>query len=231
MPTVIQFRRGTTSQNNSFTGTLGELTVDTTLNQLRIHDGSTAGGDTIGGSSSAMVLIDTEVASDSASITLTGLDSSTYESYMIVGSQLHPATDTAQPWLRLGDSGGIDSGASDYKWRVISMVSASAAYDSDINLSDAQIVIGTLANSTGVGFASGEGLGFVGFINSGVASSGVYTMMHGQSVEMARDTADLMGVVWWGNRIAILDLTQVQFLFHSGNIVSGRFSIYGVAHA
>ena len=44
MPTVLQFRRGTTAQNNSFTGTAGELSVDTTLNTLRVHDGSTAGG-------------------------------------------------------------------------------------------------------------------------------------------------------------------------------------------
>ena len=44
MPTVLQFRRGTTTQNNSFTGTAGELSVDTTLNTLRVHDGSTAGG-------------------------------------------------------------------------------------------------------------------------------------------------------------------------------------------
>ena len=48
MPTVLQFRRGTTSQNNSFTGSTGEITVDTTTNQLRIHDGSTAGGTTVG---------------------------------------------------------------------------------------------------------------------------------------------------------------------------------------
>ena len=44
MPTVVQFRRGTTTQNNAFTGAEGELTVDTTLDTLRVHDGSTAGG-------------------------------------------------------------------------------------------------------------------------------------------------------------------------------------------
>jgi len=44
MPTVLQFRRGSTSQNNSFTGALGEITVDTTVDALRIHDNSTAGG-------------------------------------------------------------------------------------------------------------------------------------------------------------------------------------------
>lgn len=44
MPTTLQFRRGTTSQNNAFTGALGEITVDTTLDAIRIHDNSTAGG-------------------------------------------------------------------------------------------------------------------------------------------------------------------------------------------
>ena len=44
MPTQLQLRRGTTSQNNSFTGAAGELSVDTDLDQIRLHDGSTAGG-------------------------------------------------------------------------------------------------------------------------------------------------------------------------------------------
>lgn len=39
-----QIRRGTTAQNDSFTGAEGELTMDTTLKGLRIHDGSTEGG-------------------------------------------------------------------------------------------------------------------------------------------------------------------------------------------
>ncbi len=44
MPTVLQFRRGTTAQNNSFTGSAGELSIDTNLDTVRVHDGSTAGG-------------------------------------------------------------------------------------------------------------------------------------------------------------------------------------------
>lgn len=46
MPTVVQFRRGTTAQNNAFTGAAGELTVDTQLGTLRVHNG-TAGGNTL----------------------------------------------------------------------------------------------------------------------------------------------------------------------------------------
>jgi hypothetical protein len=44
MATAIQWRRGTTSQHSSFTGLVGEITVDTDLNTVIVHDGSTAGG-------------------------------------------------------------------------------------------------------------------------------------------------------------------------------------------
>ena len=44
MTKTLQLLRGTTAQNDSFTGHAGELTVDTTTNELRLHDGSTAGG-------------------------------------------------------------------------------------------------------------------------------------------------------------------------------------------
>ena len=44
MTTQVQFRRGTTSQHGSFTGAVGEVTVDTDLDTLRVHDGAVAGG-------------------------------------------------------------------------------------------------------------------------------------------------------------------------------------------
>ena len=44
MATAVQFRRGTTTQNNAFTGALGEISVDTTLDTIRVHDASTQGG-------------------------------------------------------------------------------------------------------------------------------------------------------------------------------------------
>jgi len=44
MPTVLQLRRGTTAQNNAFTGSAGELTFNTTTGAIRAHDGTTDGG-------------------------------------------------------------------------------------------------------------------------------------------------------------------------------------------
>jgi cytoskeletal protein CcmA (bactofilin family) len=45
MATAIQRRRGSTAQHANFTGLSGEITVDTDLNTIIVHDGSTAGGE------------------------------------------------------------------------------------------------------------------------------------------------------------------------------------------
>ena len=48
MPTILQLRRGTTAEDAAYTGSVGEITVDTTLDKVILHDGSTAGGTTVG---------------------------------------------------------------------------------------------------------------------------------------------------------------------------------------
>jgi hypothetical protein len=44
MAKLLQIRRGTTSQHSSFTGSEGEITVDTDKDTIVVHDGSTAAG-------------------------------------------------------------------------------------------------------------------------------------------------------------------------------------------
>lgn len=44
MATEVRWRRGTAAQHAAFTGALSEITHDTTMNALRVHDGSTPGG-------------------------------------------------------------------------------------------------------------------------------------------------------------------------------------------
>jgi len=41
---AIQLRRGTSGEHSSFTGLVGEITVNTSNNSIHVHDGSTAGG-------------------------------------------------------------------------------------------------------------------------------------------------------------------------------------------
>lgn len=46
--TQVKRRRGTTAENDAFTGAEGEITVDTEKHELRVHDGQTQGGFVIG---------------------------------------------------------------------------------------------------------------------------------------------------------------------------------------
>ena len=48
MTTAVQWRRGSQNQNDNFLGYEGEITVDTTNWDLRIHDGKTRGGHSLG---------------------------------------------------------------------------------------------------------------------------------------------------------------------------------------
>ena len=59
MASQLQLRGGTTAEHGSFTGAIRELTVDTTLKALRLHDGVTAGGTVIAGLSDVQALITT----------------------------------------------------------------------------------------------------------------------------------------------------------------------------
>ncbi len=44
MSRQVQFRRGSAVEHNTFVGAEGEITVDTTNNTLRVHDGINPGG-------------------------------------------------------------------------------------------------------------------------------------------------------------------------------------------
>jgi hypothetical protein len=59
MSKAVQRRRGTTAEHTTFTGALGELTVDTTKDTIVVHDGAVAGGYPLlreDGSNSALAL-------------------------------------------------------------------------------------------------------------------------------------------------------------------------------
>jgi hypothetical protein len=74
MASEVQWRRGTAAENDAFTGAAGEITVDTTNDCLRLHDGSTAGG-TIIPNSSAGHTQNTDTGTDSTTFQLdTGND-------------------------------------------------------------------------------------------------------------------------------------------------------------
>ena len=72
-------------------------------------------------------IIGTAVASNSASLTVTGLDS-TYDTYAISLQDLLPANDGRSAKFQVGDSSGIDSGSDDYAYHHSLVNQQSSAY-------------------------------------------------------------------------------------------------------
>ena len=173
----------------------------------------------------AWVLIGSSTASTSASLDQTGLDS-TYDTYAIVLSDIVPTTDSALPAIRFGDSGGFDSGASDYAWHASYGDNTSGSYGGTISSGETFIRLG---NS--VGSAAGEGIGGVFFL-SRPGDGTARPMLHGTFAGIGTSSGT---PVFGGNlvaiRLAVITLDRVQFLFTSGNVGTGRMSVYGLAHA
>jgi len=171
-------------------------------------------------------LIGTQVASASASLTQTGLDS-TYDTYAIALSDIEPATDNAIGWIRVGDSSGVDSGGSDYSQALITNSASDGVSEVlNSNASVAQISLG----KSGVGTtATGEGMGALLFLTC-PGDGTVFPLITGNSLFMSNDTI-LKCATIYGSRDAVITLDRIQFLFASGNIASGRMTVWGIAHA
>jgi len=132
MPTILQLRRGSTAENDAYTGLVGEITVDTTLSTVRLHDGSTAGGSLVGNLQKNIQLgitgdneIDTSSGNltiDSAGGTVTIDDNLNISGTTTVSGHILPDTDVT-----------YDLGSSSFKFRDIYLSGTS------INLGNATI--------------------------------------------------------------------------------------------
>ena len=174
------------------------------------------------GGGGAWNLIGTAVASNSASLTQTGLDS-TYDSYAIAISDLLPATDSAITYMRFGDSGGIDSGAADYNWHVASWNAAAEVRNDN---SDSKIELG---HEDGVDSTAGS-LQAMLFLNTPGDGVG-YHMISGTGVTGAGSGTNRYSHVFGGGYRIDATLDRVQIYFSSGNITSGRMTVWGIAHS
>ena len=113
MAKKLQLRRGTTSQHNSFTGAVGEVTVDTDKDSLVVHDGSTQGGFPIASTTGATFTGDITVNAQK-DVRFADADSSNYvalQAPATVSSNVTwtlPATDgSANQHLKTDGSGAL----------------------------------------------------------------------------------------------------------------------------
>ena len=200
------------------TGNDGQVLTSTGAGSPPAFEDAAGGG--------AWNLIGTVVASNDATLTVTGLNS-TYDTYAIICSDILLADDNDFPRLRVGDSGGIDSSSGDYEYRNISSKTSVTTFQSRQSTSATEI---QLSGEDGVGNATGEGFGMILYLFRPGDATAVPSFSGHCSYTDHNPVSD--GGFLSGHRVAVITLDRVELSAGgSGNITSGRFSVWGIAHA
>lgn len=200
------------------TGAIEEITVGSGLSLA-------AGALTAtGGSAGALVLLETQPASASATLDFTTFISSTYDEYLIEISHLMPATTNTNMYLRMGTGAGPtwDSGTnyaySGFRWA-----------------HNGSAVAGASSGLTYIGLDAAGGvksdavLPFSGsFRLFAPQNTTAYKRINGQS-GYVDNAGSVIGATVSGLYLSATAVTGVRFLFSSGNITSGIIRVYGIA--
>lgn len=184
-----------------------------------------AGG---GGGALDYELIATATASASASIAFTGL-TSTYNTYVLKFTDVVPATDDAELWLRTSTDNGssYDSTAGNYRY-VNLRSSDTGSLATSGSASSTHILLSIGVGTVDLGNAAGE------------SCSGQVVLQNPSSTKNTLITSDVSYIAAFGGsckvtatgvRMSAADVDAVQILMDSGNITSGEFRLYGVKNA
>ena len=169
-------------------------------------------------------VVSTVVASNSASLTITGINN-TYSTYAIGFADMIPAdANSGVVKLRLGTSSGILSGGSDYGYFREKYERGDPGF----------LAITAVSDSIDIKGESGGGVvgeGWAGLLYLHRTTTDMDPWICGQIVGTdSTDNSKGFGSVWGRVRSVVL-IDRVQLFQASGNIESGRMTVWGLAHA
>ena len=191
---------------------LQRLAKGTAAQVLSVNSGATAPEWADAAAGGAWTIIQTTEADDVASVTLTGI-SATYASYCIAVCDVVPASDDKRFYMKTGTSGTIDSGTYDY------YLSGSSGTN---NISYVYLM-------AEMGNAAGEGGSGMIWHNRPTTGNG-RALFHFSGGSRNKDNN--FTYAWGGGQKAVVEtVDRVKFQTSGGNITSGRFTLYGIAHA
>ena len=173
----------------------------------------------------SLTLISSVTASNSASVNFTSGITSTYDTYVVYGEGIVPAEDDREMGMRTSTDGGssFDSSSGNYNWILNEYQTASLAGGDSASDTSGKMC------AAGIGNASGESFNFKAYIHA-PSNASLQTLIDGESVFM-RATGVLRHNRFSIRRISAADVDAIQFIMSSGNITSGRFSLFGIAHS
>jgi hypothetical protein len=169
--------------------------------------------------------------SSSGTVTASGtvvLDD-TYDAYELVLSNLAPSTDDVEAWLRIGTGGGPTYATTTYQY-VYHAREANATDQTAQSTSASSIILGmSTAATKAVGNAAVETFSCrINFDNPENATFYKHFVFRGSYMTSITTLIEFSGSGIWPTATAI---TAIRFMFESGNIASGRASLYGFTKA
>lgn len=175
----------------------------------------------------ALALIANVSASADASVDFDAQLDATYESYLLVGTDIHPATDSVDLWLRTDSNSGAsyDTGASDYSWAVDGY-GTNAVHDSYDDTDSKINMSGVSDTSSNLGGAAAEASFLSCWINNPAGTT--YNKIVTWQLAICNASGFATVINGSGIRLATAAIDSVQLLPSSGNI-SGEFYLYGLA--
>jgi hypothetical protein len=235
MPTQVQFRRGNEGQNNNFKGAAGEISVNTSTNSIRVHNGIATGGFELARADLSNV----------GNVSLSGIVTAT--AFVGDGSQLTGIQDLTGPWVSeqvgiyTNSYVGIGTTNPEYDLHVIgnaritgilTVGNASITIDGNTN----NIVIGsgvTVYGNTGIISASAFYVGDVDLASaSGYASTaGIATVASGLTTTASVNTSGIVtatAFVGDGSGLTNIELSNLEDINLPANNApsDGRALIY-----
>lgn len=166
----------------------------------------------------SLVLIDSETASNSASVTLTGMTSD-YDVYMFTMSNAIPVNDNVHTFARFTESGTANT-TSNYDSAYYNLNDSSFSTSSYTNRDNFYLI------NNYIGTPAGEIGNAVCYIFNS-QESGEYTFIT-QEVAAAGHTYSLWGNQGGGVMTVTSTVDGIQIYMESGNISSGEFKLYGL---
>ena len=166
----------------------------------------------------SLILVDSETASNSSSITLTGMNS-TYDVYMVTINKVFPVNDNVYLKTRFTESGTANT-TSNYDSAYKNMYSSGTSNSGYTNQSSFYM------NNNYIGTGTQEQLNAVCYIFNS-QNSGEYTFLTQETISRGH-TYSLWGNQGGGVFTVSSTVDGINFFMDSGDISSGEFKLYGL---
>jgi len=205
------------------TSTDRTITLPDATGTLLNSDGD---GSSLTGVGGAWTVITSQTASASSSLDFTGINS-TYSTYAFVLSDIVPATDTTELNLLTSTDGGssYDNSSANYYYATLSLDDAGSAQNTYTGVGNS--IMRIIGSAQSMGNASGESGSAIVYLYE--PSNASTTTKCSWTASWVNQTGKNLIGIGSGRRNSIADVDAVRFIQSSGNITSGKITMYGIA--